>query len=157
MKFLRNRASFLVISTLIVLVLSELLSQSVKTGDYSDNFPASVCPPALNGVTAAISTPSIHTPYHLVRGRSLRDKEIKALRYASGSTPIVIDAQGTTPLMWQSKTGSWPGGVICQAPQSSQWFVGGSADITGKSTLMIVNSGLSSALVDVQAWNVRVG
>lgn len=148
-----NRATLLASSTAVILLLSSLFSSNSKINEYSDNFPAYVCPPALNGVTAAVSTPSIHTPYHLVRGKSLRDREIKALRYPTGATPIVIDAQATTPLMWQNRTNTWAGGVPCQAPQASQWFVGGSADITGRGTLIIVNSGLSSALVDVNVWS----
>jgi len=151
--YIKSRAGVLAIATILVLVASNFLSDTVKTGDFSDNYPASVCPPAANGVKAAISTPSVYSPYHLVRGRSLRDKEIRTLRYSSGATPIVIDGQSTTPLMWQSKVGEWSGGVLCQAPQSSQWFVGGSADITSKGRLTIVNSGLSSALVDLSIWS----
>ena len=153
MSHLRNRASVLILVTLAVLLVSNLLTATVKTNDYSENYPAVVCPPAQRGVTAAISTPSTRSPYHLVRGRSVRDKEIKTLRYASGATPIVIDAQATTPLMWQNKVGEWAGGVPCQSPQASQWFVGGTADITSKGVLVVVNSGLSSALVDVQPWS----
>lgn len=153
MKNWMNRASFLALSTAVVLILSSVLSSTSKTGDYSDNYPAAVCPPALNGVTAAVSTPSIHSPYHLVRGRSLRDREIKTLRLTTGSTPIVIDAQSVTPLMWQNRVGTWAGGVPCQAPQASQWFVGGSADITSRGSLVIVNSGLSAALVDLHVWS----
>lgn len=153
MSHLRSRAGVLILVSVAVLLLSNLLTATVKTNDYSENYPAAVCPPAPRGVTAAISTPSTRSPYHLVRGRSVRDKEIRTLRYASGSTPIVIDAQSTTPLMWQNKVGEWAGGVPCQSPQSSQWFVGGTADITSKGSLIIVNSGLSSALVDVQPWS----
>lgn len=153
MAFLKSRAGMLILATLSVLIASNLLSSTVTTDDFSENYPASVCPPAPSGVSASVSTPSVHSPYHLVRGRSLRDKEIKTLRYASGSTPIVIDAQSTTPLMWQSRVGAWAGGVACQAPQSSQWFVGGTADITSKGLLIVVNSGLSSALVDVYVWS----
>ena len=153
MSHLRSRAGILILVTIVVLLASNLLTATVKTSDFSENYPAVVCPPVPRGVTASISTPSTRSPYHLVRGRSVRDKEIKTLRYTSGATPIVIDAQSTTPLMWQSKVGEWAGAVPCQSPQSSQWFVGGIADVTSKGFLVIVNSGLSSALVDVQPWS----
>ena len=152
MNLLRSRAAVLALATIIALLGADIASNRVQSRDYSDNFPSVVCPPASRGINASISTPSTKSPFHLVRGRSLRDKEIRTLRYSSGATPIVIDARGTTPLMWQSKPGAWAAGVPCQAPQSSQWFAGGTADVTSKGTLMIINSGLSSALVDVQVW-----
>jgi hypothetical protein len=41
---------------------------------------------------------------------------------------------------------------VCTGPATSQWFVGGTADITTRGRLMIVNSGLSDAVVDVQSF-----
>jgi hypothetical protein len=41
---------------------------------------------------------------------------------------------------------------LCSAPTSSQWFVGASADITTKGRLIVVNSGLSEAVVDVNVF-----
>ena len=149
----RSRSRILILVTIIAVFVSNALAGQVNTTDFSENYPSSVCPPALNGVTGAISTPSTRTPYHLVSGRSLRNREIKTLRYTSGSTPVVLDAQATTAVMWQSRQGSWSGGVLCQAPQTSQWFVGGTADISSRGFLSIVNSGLGSALVDLFIWN----
>jgi len=54
--------------------------------------------------------------------------------------------------VWQSKASSWAGGAVCTGPATSQWFVGGTADITTRGRLMIVNSGLSDAVVDVQSF-----
>jgi hypothetical protein len=41
---------------------------------------------------------------------------------------------------------------VCSGPASSQWFVGASADITTKGRLIVVNSGLSDAVVDVNVF-----
>lgn len=150
---LKSRSRLLILITIGALLISNALAAQVNTTDFSENYPSAVCPPALNGVSGAISTPSTRTPYHLVSGRSLRDKQIKTLRYSSGSTPVVLDAQATTAVMWQSRLGSWSGGVLCQAPQTSQWFVGGTADISSRGFLSIVNSGLGAALVDLFIWN----
>jgi len=65
----------------------------------------------------------------------------------------LIDAVGITPTIWQSRSGSWAGGTLCSGPISSQWFVGGAADITSKGRLLIVNSGLSEAIIDVEVWS----
>jgi hypothetical protein len=54
--------------------------------------------------------------------------------------------------VWQSRAGSWAGGALCTGPASSQWFVGGAADVTTRGRLIIVNSGLSDAVVDVESF-----
>ena len=58
----------------------------------------------------------------------------------------------TSPV-WQIKKGVWAGATICSAPAISQWFVGGAADITSKGKLILINSGLSEAIIDVEIWS----
>jgi hypothetical protein len=65
---------------------------------------------------------------------------------------LLLDSEGSTPVAWQSRSGSWAGGALCLGPASSQWFVGASADITTKGRLIVVNSGLSDAVVDVNVF-----
>jgi len=47
----------------------------------------------------------------------------------------------------------WAGATICSAPSVSQWFVGGAADVTSKGKLILINSGLSEAIIDVEVWS----
>jgi hypothetical protein len=67
--------------------------------------------------------------------------------------PVIIESQGATPVVWQIRNGVWAGATICSSLQNEQWFVGGTADVTSKGKVLIVNSGLSSAIVDLQIWN----
>jgi hypothetical protein len=76
----------------------------------------------------------------------------KALRFPVSKDSLVITAQGTTPLIWQSRAGSWAGGTLCSGPNASAWFVGGTANVTSRGRLMLVNSGLSDAIVDIQSY-----
>ena len=61
----------------------------------------------------------------------------------------------TSPV-WQIKRGVWAGATICSAPSISQWFVGGAADVTSKGKLILINSGLSDAIIDVEVWSESV-
>jgi hypothetical protein len=67
--------------------------------------------------------------------------------------PAIIESQGATPVVWQIRKGIWAGATICSSLQNEQWFVGGSADVTSKGRILLVNSGLSAAIVDLQIWN----
>jgi hypothetical protein len=93
------------------------------------------------------------TKIHRVGSTSAKFVKSKALRFPIPTDPILVDAQGTTPVVWQSRQGSWAGGSICSSPAASQWFVGGSADITARGKLILVNSGLSESVADVNVWS----
>jgi hypothetical protein len=66
---------------------------------------------------------------------------------------ILLDQGEVSSLTWQNLSGVWAGSTLCRAPQGDQWFVGGTADVTGKGRLYLVNSGLSDAIVDVTVWS----
>jgi len=70
-----------------------------------------------------------------------------------GSSPTILETKNMTAPVWQIKKGVWAGATICSAPSISQWFVGGAADVTSKGKLILINSGLSDAIIDVEVWS----
>jgi hypothetical protein len=65
----------------------------------------------------------------------------------------LLQSEGVTPVSFQSRTGVWAGSVICSAPATSQWFVGGTSDVSSKGIVYLVNSGLSLAIADIYTWS----
>ena len=80
-------------------------------------------------------------------------KPTRTLRLQQGSNPTILDAKDFTSPVWQIKSGVWAGATICSAPSTSQWFVGGNADVTSKGKLILINSGLSEAIIDLHIWS----
>jgi hypothetical protein len=80
-------------------------------------------------------------------------KPTRTLRFMQSSSPTILDTKNMTSPVWQIKRGVWAGATICSAPSISQWFVGGAADVTSKGKLILINSGLSEAIVDVEVWS----
>ena len=145
------------LSSLIALALSftlaTLLTVTTDNSVYSESYPAVVCPPTLSGLSSQISVSSRKTEFQRLENRSSKTIPFNVLRYPVAKNPLVISATGVTPVVWQSRAGSWAGGAICSGPMASQWFVGGSSDVTTRGQLIIINSGLSEAIVDVQAYS----
>lgn len=137
---------------LVALTVATLLDVTSTTKNYSENFPAVVCPPTLSGLTSQVSFSSKKTQFQRLQDRSTKTLPVKVLRLPVIKDALVINANGSTPVVWQSRTGSWAGATLCSGPTSSQWFLGASADLTSRGQLIIANSGLSSAVVDVQAF-----
>jgi hypothetical protein len=104
-------------------------------------------------LTTAISLPSIKTEFRLAGTKSLSLIPSQTLRYTQAKAPAIIESQGATPVVWQIRKDVWAGATICSSLQNEQWFVGGAADVTSKGRIMLVNSGLSAAIVDLQIWN----
>jgi hypothetical protein len=135
-----------------VVGISSVLSVAVTTQNFSESYPVVVCPPTLDGLGSQISLSSKKTPFQRLQNRTTKTAQVKLLRLPVNKDSLVITSEGVTPVVWQSRAGSWAGGALCMGPASSQWFVGGAADVTTRGRLIIVNSGLSDAVVDVESY-----
>lgn len=145
----------LIIAGIVAFTLS--VSNVLTTGGtklrFSQSYPAVVCPPTDSNVSAQVSISSTKIPFRKIFGKSTVLSPIKTTRYAITKDAILLDQGEVSSLTWQNLSGVWAGSTLCRAPQGDQWFVGGTADVTGKGRLYVVNSGLSDAIVDVMVWS----
>lgn len=148
-----KRSIYALLALALSFTLATLLTVTTKSSVFSESYPAVVCPPTLSGLSSQISLSSRKTAFQRLSNRSTKTIPFNVLRYRVSKDSLVISATGVTPVVWQSRLGSWAGGAICSGPTSSQWFVGGSSDITSRGRLIVINSGLSEAIVDVQAYS----
>ncbi len=151
MKF--QRPLLIVGSVIATMLIANGVNVGLSSDEFSTNYPAVVCPPTPNNLTTAISLPSTKTPLRLTGTKSLSLIPSQTLRYMQEKAPVIIESQGATPVVWQIRKGVWAGATICSSLQNEQWFVGGAADVTSKGRILLVNSGLSTAIVDLQIWN----
>ena len=148
-----KRSIYALLALALSFTMATLLTVTTKSSVFSESYPAVVCPPTLSGLSSQISLSSRKTAFQRLSNRSTKTIPFNVLRYPVSKDSLVISATGVTPVVWQSRIGSWAGGAICSGPTSSQWFVGGSSDVTSRGRLMVINSGLSEAIVDVQAYS----
>ncbi len=137
----------------MVLLATNLFDANTNARQYSKSYPSVVCPPNPAGVTTTTSVSSKKTPYYRIGNKSTKLVNIKTLRYSSVSDPILLQTEGVTPVSFQSRTGVWAGSVLCTAPATSQWFVGGTSDVSSKGVIYLVNSGLSVSIADIFTWS----
>jgi hypothetical protein len=137
---------------LSVIALSSVLSVTATTKNFSQSYPVVACPPTLDGLGSQISLSSKKTLFQRLQTRSTKTSQVSVLRLPVIKDSLVLTSEGVTPVIWQSRSGSWAGAALCSSSATSQWFVGGAADVTTKGRLIIVNSGLSDAVVDVESF-----
>jgi hypothetical protein len=151
---MRFKRPLLIVTVVVAtLAFSNLTSESVTQSDFSENYPPVVCPATPSGESSAISVPSTQTGARVLGKKSVIFKPTRTLRLMQGSSPTILETKNMTSPVWQIKKGVWAGATICSAPSTSQWFVGGAADITSKGKLILINSGLSEAIIDVEIWS----
>ena len=148
-----NRPVVIALIAASTLILSNLTQQTVSSRDFSESYPPVVCPTTPRGETSAISVPSTQTGSRVLGKNTSIFKPTRTLRLQQTSSPTILDTKDMTSPVWQIKRGVWAGATICSAPSNSQWFVGGNADVTSKGKLILINSGLSEAIVDVRIWS----
>lgn len=152
---MNTRALKLFAAIAAVLLFGNLVSFTTKENRYSESYPAVVCPPNLSGQSSVISLGSPKSKVRKTGTSTMAFKDSRTRRLSGSAQATVIDGQSITPITWQVRSGVWAGGVTCLAPITSQWFVGGSADVTSKGSLTIVNSGLGKALVSVSVYTEK--
>jgi hypothetical protein len=135
------------------LAISNFTPSAITQSDFSENYPPVVCPATPSGESSAISVPSTQTGSRVLGKKTTIYKPTRTLRLMQGSSPTILDTKNMTSPVWQIKKGVWAGATICSAPAISQWFVGGAADVTSKGKLILINSGLSEAIIDVEIWS----
>jgi hypothetical protein len=148
-----KKGAVLAAAIVTVVLVANLFDANTSSRQYSASFPAVVCPPNPAGVITVTSVSSKKTPFYRIGNKSTNLVNINSLRYSSVSDPILLQSEGLTPVSFQSRTGVWAGSVLCTAPATSQWFVGGTSDVSSKGVIYIVNSGLSVSIADVFTWS----
>ena len=151
MKF--QKGAILVGAIALVLLATNLFDANTSARQFSKSYPAVVCPPNPAGVTTTTSVASKKTQFYRIGNKSSKLVSIRTFRYSSVSDPILLQTEGLTPVSFQSRTGVWAGSVLCTAPAASQWFVGGTSDVSSKGVVNLVNSGLSASIVDIFTWS----
>jgi hypothetical protein len=138
---------------LIVFGLANLVDATTTSKTYTESFPAVVCPPTMAGLSSQISLSSTKTPFQRLQDQSSKTSAVKVLRLPVIADSLLVSSELTTPVVWQSRAGRWGGAALCIGPVASQWFVGASADVTTRGRLVVINSGLSDSIVDIQAFS----
>ena len=149
---IKNRAVRLFSALIILILYINLSAATVKDNSFTEAFASVACPPTPAGQTSFISLPSSQTMVRKSGASAFSLKAAGTSRISGGNQAVILESGSTTPLMWIANSGVWAGALTCIAPVTSQWFIGGTADVTSKGSLTILNSGLGRALVKVMVY-----
>ena len=133
---------------LFAFAISYLAPVAQNFGKSRQSYPASVCAPKTGDGTA-----TAYLTKNDLKVRSIPSKKNKFVTshqalQTMGSSPLLIDGNPGTSFVVNNVNGGLSA-ETCLSGAADQWFVGGSGGLTSKATLHIINSGMSSAAVDI--------
>ena len=155
---MRNRNLLLIpLISLAVVLIANGLEFGGRGRSITYSYQAVVCPKGESGTNLEYSLPNKNILIRGIGNRNVKLFKAGRTQVSSNSPAAYIESNGISITGWISKPGSWAGGVLCTAPRDSQWFAGGTADISGRGRVLLVNSGLSTATVELYALSDNQG
>ena len=148
-----TRASFALLFFIIAAHIAYFLPQVSIESEVSQSYSVTTCPSAVNGARATALLPSKQ-----VGTRELLRANSSFTKPTSGNPVLArgaIIVQGDPRNSWviQSKASRWTSAATCTSGAASSWFVGGTANVTSQGKLILINSGLSDAAVEVTTYS----
>ena len=148
-----TRASFALLIFIIIAHIAHLLPQSSSTSIVTQLYPATACPAGVSGAqaTALLASKNIEI-------RNINQPNVELKKNGSGSYPlnrgaILVAGNVANTNVIMTRSGKWTSAATCTISGPVNWFVGGTANVTSQSKLILINSGLSDALIDLTAYS----
>lgn len=148
-----TRASFALLFFIIAVHIAHLLPQTNSVSEISQSYPATVCPSAVSDARATDLFPNKSS---LIRAIDRPQADLKRNgqgSYLQNSGAIYQEGNPVNTIQIQSKLNRWTAALTCDVGSTVAWFVGGTANVTSQNKLILVNSGLGDAIVDVTSFS----
>jgi hypothetical protein len=148
-----TRASFALLFFIIAAHIAYLLPQTGSSSEITQSYAATVCPGSIGDARSTNLLPSKST---LIRELSQPNSKLRKNgkgSYSISQNALFVDGTSTNVTQIQSKANRWTAALTCSDSSKTAWFVGGTANVTSQSKLVLVNSGLGDAIVDVTSFS----
>jgi len=141
------------LGALVLSIVFVLVIKPDSTGITTvKSYPATVCPGNLSDSTSTSVLPSSKILVKQIPSKKNTLVKAKTSFYLS-SNPLLVEGNSETSInVTRSKSRSLAT-AVCSISSGDQWFVGGSGAVTSRSSLSIINSGLSTSIVDLIVYS----
>ena len=148
-----TRASFALLIFIIIAHIAHLLPQSSSNSVVTQSYPATACPAGVSGAKATALLASKNIEIRNINQPNAELKKNGAGSYPLSRGAILVAGNAANTNVIMTRSGKWSSAATCTISPSINWFVGGTANVTSQSKLILINSGLSDALIDLTAYS----
>jgi hypothetical protein len=118
------------------------------------NYPATVCPGSKSDGSLVDILPNSKVLGTSIPSNKNKMTKVGVSNFATKKALLVDGGSVTSTSVLRGSSG-WLGVVSCSISDGDDWFIGGSANVSSKGVLSIVNSGLSAAQVDLKIYSSK--
>lgn len=149
----KRRALITIIAFALVALLGLVIPQVDSTSRVTESYSITTCPGPVNGArgTALLPTRSIGVRELERKNSEFNRSPLGTRSLSTGALVVSGDPRSTIAL--QTKERKWTSATTCNSGASISWFVGGTANVSSQGKLVLVNSGLSNATVEVTSFS----
>jgi len=147
------RASIALLLFIIAAHVAHLLPQTSQITEVTQSYPATACPGPIGDAKATALLPNKSVGVRDVARAKTELWENNQGSYSITRGAILVAGNPSNTITLQSRAGKWTSAATCTISDSVVWFVGGTADVTSQSKIVLVNSGLSDAVVDITSFS----
>lgn len=148
-----TRASFALLIFIFAAHVAYLLPQTGSSNEITQSYAATACPGSVGDARSTNLLPNKNT---LIRELSQPNSKLRRNgqgSYSISKNALFVEGSPTNVTQIQSRTGRWTAALTCADSSKTSWFVGGTANVTSQSKLVLINSGLGDAIVDVTSFS----
>ena len=145
-----TKTGLLTVLLLLLATISYFAPERSDQVKVISTYPATVCPAIGNDVSSIAGVTSPKIGRRLIDGTSRKIVPGRSTQIPLTKSSILIEGNVGTALTFANS--KWKAVVPCSVSNGQQWFIGGSASLTSKSLLYIVNSGFSDSNVSVEVF-----
>ena len=142
------------LTVLTALLLTAGLVKIENKVSQIKNYPATVCPGTNSDGSLVDILPNSKVLGTSIPSNKNRMAKVGATNFVTKKA-LLVDGGSVTSTSVLKGRGGWLGVVSCAISDGNDWFVGGSASVSSKGVLSIVNSGLSAAQVDLKVYSSK--
>ena len=137
------------------LLVSQIAPRAAVLSGKTSTYSNVACPSNNAGGSSTAFLTSSKIGARTVKAGNTKTSPAGVYKY-SITSGVIFDGSPNSVLYGARDSGSSLGVTLCSAALTDQWFVGGSAGITSKGGIDLVNSGLSDSIVDLYAYTAKV-
>lgn len=149
----QSRACLSVLVFILVAHIAFLLPQTREITQVTQSYPATACPGPVSDAKATALLPNKKTAVRDVAIPKSQLRKNNQGSYSIQNGAILVEGNISNTIALESRKLKWTAATTCTISDSTQWFVGGTGNVTSQSKLVLVNSGLSDAIVDISSFS----
>lgn len=151
---MKKRRGLFAVAIFITTALVSLVLPQVRTElEITQSYSATTCPGPVNGARGTALLPARNVGVRELERKSSNFSRSPLGTRSLSNGALVIQGDPRSTITLQSKARKWTSAITCSGGESTTYFVGGNANVSSQGKLVLVNSGLSDATVEVSSFS----